>query len=560
MCLHTYQWHSKTIKCDLQSRMELELPMDENGFCIFHSEDKQWKYDNDCFYYFIELLGQSNKIAKAVELHGVKITGHTPEQHRETKMFEGAAIIFTSGIITNDLTIFDSTFYDDVHLQNMRFLGNVSLHTCQFFGGVELQFHTKFREDLDILDHCIFHKIVTIDNQSLLDGPTQIISCTFHDSFYLDDVICNSPVYINDNQFTKGDEVIDFTGTTFKMGISFNNNSYQGLLNCFESNFHDENSFINIPYNSNFELADCQYYGSVLFQGEEDKLMFGPNTILKIQQDNFHNSARFAFDYCDILNLNDDFIGQAKDLQDLQLLKISSTSRTQRFVHKVIFKGRDVNQEIIEDYTRVISRYFSSLYTTRLNVRYRRLTDQPALEVVYSSDEDLKDQFDERLQGVLESIKYGNEKINEDLSIQLQSLLLRLKRKEHNGQIETSDTNKLLSHLTDKKMSIEIIMGNNYNINQVNTGNNSQQTLSTGDIGSIKINEVKALAEAAKTELGKQSGFAPEQLTQAAAIIDDILERYEKGEKLDTSWKEKLLNTTGSLASIVSFLQGVSIG
>lgn len=559
MCNHTYQWENKRRSCTLQTLIELPLPIDIDGFCVFHSTDRAWKYDNDCFNYFVELIGQSNSKSQALHLHGIHMTGLTAEQHQEKEMFgDKAACLFTSGIIKNDFVLFDCVFYDDVYLENMRFVGEVALSKCEFKGDFEVKMNSVFREDFDT-DGCVFHKLFALDNGTSVHGPSQICQSTFHGSMDLDAVTFHSPLYLSDITCTTDDKVIDFTGSRFKMGLSIIDGNYKGLLNFFECEFHGENMIRNLPYHADFTIAGSQFYGSLLLQGTADRCLFGPNSILDIHHDQFHNSARITFDYCDMLNLNDEFISIVKDLEELQLIKINETCRTNRFKHKVVFNCREINHEVIEDYTRVVSRYFSRLHATMLSVSYRRLLDKPQLEVIYSSDENMEDDFHEKLEEGLKAIHIGHDQIDGDLSFQLKAILARLSRKQHSGDIETKDVGELLSLMTDYKLSINMIMGNNYNIKQHNSGNHVTQSITTGDINSQKVAELSELAKAATEELTNK-GFTPDQLKQAASIIDEMIERYGNGEVLDASWKERLLGATGSLASIGSLLQGLGIG
>ena len=559
MCKHTYLWHNKEKNCEIQSLISLTLPLDDKGLCIFHSNNLEWKYENDCFNYFVELLGESNEKNEPLNIHNFKVVGLKPEQHGETAMFEGNAICRTTAVVKNDLAIFDSVFYDDVYLENVRFLGNVSLATCEFRGDFEIKKGSKFMEDLEIIDKCVFHSLFSIDTDTLLDGPVQIENNTYRDIFYMDALTCHSPVYIVANHFLKKDGVIDFTKVNFKHGMSFQDNHYEGLLNFFECVFYDENSLGPLPYDADFSLADCDFYGSMLFQGNKGKLLFGPNSILKIGMDQFHGAARWSFNYCDILNLNDEFIEQAKKLEELHLIKINENCRTQRFIHKFVFPFRDINEDVYEDYMKVIGRYFASIYTTRLNISYRRLTERPALEVVYSSDEDLKDSFDEKLKETLEAIKFGSDKVDQDLALQLHSVMWRLKVKEGNNDLEPNQTENLLSLMTTFPITINNVMGNNYNISQFNTGNHVNQQLDVGGIESQEKIDLKTLVLAVKEEVTSQAEFTPEQLTQTAAFIDEMYELYVKGEKIDPSWRERLLGVTGNLASIGSLLQGFGI-
>lgn len=162
MCNYTYQWEIKTKECNLQTLNELPLSIDSDGFCIFHSTERAWKYDNDCFNYFVEIIGQINSKSQPLHLHGVHMVGFTPNQHQEKEMFEDkAACLFTSGIINNDFVLFDCEFYDDVYLENMRFVGEVALSKCEFKRDFEVKMSSIFREAFDI-DGCVFHKLFAL--------------------------------------------------------------------------------------------------------------------------------------------------------------------------------------------------------------------------------------------------------------------------------------------------------------------------------------------------------------------------------------------------------------
>ena len=110
MCTFTYEWENTKKGCGLNSRIDLELPVDSDDLCIFHSEQRDWKYDNDCFHYFIELIVQSNKGIKPIHFHGMKLTGHTSEQHGQKEMFDGGAIIFGEGVIKKELVFLTACF------------------------------------------------------------------------------------------------------------------------------------------------------------------------------------------------------------------------------------------------------------------------------------------------------------------------------------------------------------------------------------------------------------------------------------------------------------------
>jgi len=538
--------------------VSVDVPIDTEGYCIYHSQDLGWKYKQGGFQYFTELIGEGNTKRAPTEYYGLQIVGKRREEHLH-KMFEDKVVLLNDVIVPDDLTFFDCVFHDEVYLENIRFFGTTAFHGCEFKSGVEVH-RCRFDADLDVMQSCIFQGPVFINNGCTFNGPIQIDSNYFFHNFDVDNCMHLGPVYIADNQFKNEDEAVAFS-CIFKNGFTFRDNELEGYLSFQECQFFEENMIRNLSYNADFQMQECEYYGSMLFQGTEQKLQFSPNSTIEVNQNQFNGSARFTFDYCDMLNLNDEFIGQVKELEQLQLVKLNPTCKTHRFIKVIVYDTREITDILLEDYIRVVSRYFSHLFSSSLDIRYERFLEEPKMKVTFVSNDDLSAVFDRNLRKTLMYMDEKPSQVNDDLALQLSAIFERIKIQLKQRLIGTDSVNELLSLKDVNGLSPYLININMKNINQINTGNYVNQQLNVGDVDSIKLNNVKELAQQAKADLEKAPGFTADELQNACDMIDEILHRYEKeGKEAVKPWLTKaLLDTAGSVASIASLLQGMGL-
>lgn len=249
------------------------LPLDQNGYCLFHSKDIPWKEEQQFDLRFKQLWA----ILKALDSNGIYLSSNsnidtinlsectfigTPTHDGAKRSIDIINYIFNT---PRHLIFNHSVFEDVVRINNAAFeKTDVDFKFCQF------------KETFNISNSII--KRIAFDAARFKNG-IHLIENQFNDIFESCDVEVEGKFKVITNKFYK--EVF-FNETTFNTDyIQFDNNWFEGRFDFSECFMGGDFSVTNSQFYREVRFTDLIFQGPVIFMNNrvESNLIFKSNTI-----------------------------------------------------------------------------------------------------------------------------------------------------------------------------------------------------------------------------------------------------------------------------------------
>ncbi|MPL94169.1 hypothetical protein SDC9_40317 [bioreactor metagenome] len=223
------------------------LPIDEDGFCLFHSRNIEWKRENNFISKFISLIEMIN--------HYEEITSAKTKSIKYD--FSGFILIGLNNVIDlSDIHFlkypdFDNAiFYDSLLLNNVDFSQGALFESAKFKESVEIKNskfalsttfnNAVFEDSFSCIDTLFAHAVIFSD--TIFKKIVSFRKCTFEYLFMFDDVRCTNREYW-----------ATFFNLSFKNQslASFNRTKFEGLVKFENIEFGSDVSFIYSEFNLN---------------------------------------------------------------------------------------------------------------------------------------------------------------------------------------------------------------------------------------------------------------------------------------------------------------------
>lgn len=576
MCKHTHQMNGKTHSCRWGAYIlalapndpEFILAEDNAGYCLFHSRDLDWKRQKGFVESFmaLSLYLNEDKSEEQLEFHDFHFVGWEEDEDNLGAHFD-FNILFALTVISKDILLYDSTFYDHLYLERMIFRGDVTLINCTFQKQVHLN-RCVFGESLDVSDSTFLDQLHT-HHSNHFHVNLIFSDCNFSNVFDLENITCSAALIIEGNQFIGKESSFSLIGD-FKGGIFIRHNKTPGFFSIEESTFYSESQIYGVNRESDFQLRYCRIYGTLLLEGDEENLLFGPNSTLELDSMSFGENGRIIFSWCDLLNLNQDFLHRVKDFEQNEKVIINATCKIDRLRLVYEYPYNDVNEFVMEDMYRIITRYFRHLHIINLNVEIIRKRTKRRMQIIYTTRESITQQvFFKRLETTIHYV-FSNRPLPQgkfaitDLIVQRDALAQRMHLQLQQGSLNREEIIKQLSHEGQININLNLITNKNEyimekhenNQKSVNIFGKSTQTITNIFKGNRKSNTELLFAEATK-EVEEYADFNDKERTQILEMLIELKSKVDKDETIPSFLKDSLLSTAGSLASIGSLLQGI---
>ncbi|RHH07937.1 hypothetical protein DW228_18565 [Bacteroides fragilis] len=375
-----------------------ELPVDDKGFCIFHSEDLKWKNEHNFNYWFSLLFDFLSLVDdstieyehngwKEFDFRGVKWIG-TANRGAEPFLLldklnfsSSMFFLFQKGI-----------FYCELLMDNCNFLEcDIDLSLCTFLKPVSLT-HLKVNR-------------ISCDNSSFLNGLDMGNCVIFKDaSFYSMKVsgeFCFASVEFGDVvnfSFSKFDTTLwTLNNISFEMDTDFSSCIFNGRLEFENCTFLAGASFKNALFNDLAEFIESEYYEDVIFESEKsENKIFNKSIRLNLNDDNTFGC--FHFKNVNFFNIAEKDRKFLLDHQKDDKAYIGSGCIKYKVQSPIVNIKTDlINQYIIEELTYSFKNYFFHSSGFSLGVEFQdKCIDK--ISLFYFTDEDIEQsEFLERL-------------------------------------------------------------------------------------------------------------------------------------------------------------------
>lgn len=575
MCRHVHSMNGKEHGCRWPSYLkaispddpEFDLLHDSDGYCLFHSSNLDWKLENGFYESFVALFlylleDPREERISFFDFHFVGV--ELPEELKIKGECE-RTIPFEKTVITKPVLIYDSVFHDEVMPERLIFRHEVYIAGCTFHNVVDFS-NCAFGAEMQLCDNSVFHQRLAFSQRNRFLGVFEMARCTFHHSADLDNCHFNKTAYVEGCEFTNQEEGTFFMGV-FERGLSFKNNKTGGLLNIQESVFRGESFIFDYSYDTTLHVQECHVEGTLIFSGTESQLLFNPTTILEIRPEHFGPNGKVIFDYCDLLNVTQQFLLDLGDLEKMEKVRVNPTCRIDRLKFVFDLETHDINQYVVEDFYRLVTRYFSHLFSTHLNVDFQRRVSERKTVVTYTSREDIGQvDFLEKL-GVAThhlihaaNLKEGHRDA-EELEEMRESFFRRLLSKAKQQAITEPEVKRLFDHNKNINVTFnvnELIMEKKENKQKsINLFGKTEQTMTNIEIGNTNT-EIENKFRQAVQDVRNSPTFSDEKKEEILEALEELKVKMEKGEKVPQLFKDSLLSAAGSLASIASLFQGLA--
>lgn len=578
MCKHTHKMEGKIHSCRWGAYIlaispndpEFILVEDSAGYCLFHSQDLDWKLEQGFAEGFIALILYllEDTSEERIVLHDFHFVGTDMEfTEREDHSYTERGLYFDSAIIKKEVLIYDAVFHEDISLHRLIFKDDVTIINSTFKQQVHLA-RCVFNESLEIGQGSKFENQFHAHHYNRFFNNLIFTDCTFTDVFDLENIYCSQALIIEENQFNNRNASFSLIGE-FEQGLSIRNNLTPGLFSIEESIFHSDSLIYGIDRHSDFQLRDCRFIGTLILEGDEENLLFSPNSSIEIDPLHFSENGRIVFSWCDLLNLNQEFLSGLKDLEQTEKVIVNPSCKIDRLRLVYEYPYNDVNEWVLEDMYRIITRYFRHLFATNLNVEVVRKTKKRLMQVIYTSRENIDEKlFFERLEKTIHYV-FSDEQLPKgqysvvDLQEMRTSLAQRIAWQFGQGSLTQQTLLEQISHRGQVNINLitnknEFIMGDKHENKQksITIFGKTIQTMTNLFKGNKK-SKTELLFTDAINEVQQHEGFTEVERESILEMLTELQNKVERGEAVPTFLKDSLLSTTGSMASIVSLLQAV---
>lgn len=280
MCNHSYKNFSinkKNHKCQLDIN-ENRLPIDSDGKCIFHSEDKSWKQFQDFTTYlrtYITHCRENKKEIDLREVHFVSSKGKTEIDYIDMLVnanIEGAQfhnLVLMIGKKTpkqiNGILNFNHCF----------FFHDVIFRNCVFCSEVVIK-HISQRNDFGVLnfqiEDSVFEYFFEFNDPLDFCSNLRISNCEFKE-------------YAQFEQFFKQENTIEIVENRFLKNFTFLNSEIDALCIDFSNNtFKGDAKFTDVSFRGVEILFNNLVVDSkLLFTGTSERKVFYGNTQFAIE-------------------------------------------------------------------------------------------------------------------------------------------------------------------------------------------------------------------------------------------------------------------------------------
>lgn len=469
------------------------LPIDKDGYCIFHSKDLLWKRENDFVQRLTELIYLLNDsvyediaLVDFVMVGNLSLEDDDYEEHKYHIESDNKDIMyFTHTWCEKHFRIQHATFVDPIILKKCYFKYDLIIDNCVFQNSLSIK-HIVIGTDL-LIENTPFNKNLVVNVKNRILGNFTIIDSRFLGRTNISDIIIEDHSVINGCYFGETTDYTNFN-CAFDGGLNFTRNEFGHL--CFDHCFFmGDSTFEDLKQKQSWQIYQPIIMGKIAFAGNENDLLFNSKTTIELTPDCFEEMGHIIFDYCNIKDLGTAFVTNVKELELMELVEIHPSCQVDRLT--VVYEYQpysNLKANIIEDFVNIITRYFGRWHSVNLTVNIYRERKKSKIKIVFKTTDNLTDEeFNRIMRNFYTTIvnidknKENNEV--EDIKYSYEILLNRLFKNVNTIGID--GVKNILSLQGHINVNIEkiMIMGDEFKINNSQIG-----ILSTGDNSTIEGN------------------------------------------------------------------------
>lgn len=399
MCKHQY---SKTVRGQANScqynTIIVDLPLDDEGLCLFHSSNLQWKESynfQDYFFEAIKMIANDEKLK----------------------------FIFIDFIFPNDITLNNIAFNKVVDFSSSVF------HKKVIFKGVSLsnmgasfnktEFHDVFifkgsrKASMDF-SYAIFQSSASFSD-IVEENPMMFIETQFQDGFTMENCIFNGMVNFDDAKFSrkqqknmttfinvKFDNIVSFQKAIFESPVKFDTVMFNHEAQYIDTEFKMVQDFTNYyDYALNFSKISLGEKGYLIIRSTDPMNKTFKQEVKIGLNDN--NVGKILFENVNFNLIEEKSRSKLWELSKLGMVEVGDGCIKYRFKSKVKTITTQ-NVALVVEFIQVFTSYF--LHRNGINLGMEIVErSEKGISFFYFSDEDIStEDFDQYLKEIQSEI------------------------------------------------------------------------------------------------------------------------------------------------------------
>ncbi|NNE32513.1 MAG: pentapeptide repeat-containing protein [Winogradskyella sp.] len=425
MCNHKYKINSfkapkacylEELVSEYQDELKFELPVDDQGMCLFHSEDSQWKIENQ----FDEKLNKlfsfmvGNKGIKEVDFRGFYFVSNNEK-----------GIQWSDLTLTKPLNLGGAKFECEFHLTNSHFADDVYMDEVELHKIFNVE-HCEFTSSFTSIGGSIFHSTVYMSDVNFTD-LFDIKHAQFLGQVSLAPVIFQGYTVFDDAVFKASRTGFNYFVITAKDYTTFKDTVFHDPVQFEKCQFIGDTHFDKTVFKRQLHFEQPTISGNVFFKGESDDFkIFGNEVNMEIGLSSFEKSGQIIFENANLLNLDSTTKQKLTQLKAHRRIEIGSGTIVFRVSFEQIYKDEDLTELFLRDLLSTIRDYFDKKLNKHFEFVFRKEEDDIIVsfftdEFANVSDfeksyEETKDEISDRKKTVEEVVlKYLKDKFDTDL-------------------------------------------------------------------------------------------------------------------------------------------------
>lgn len=387
MCKHQYEIElfqaAKT--CYLQQVFvdyynelgKLKLPLDEEGYCLFHSTNEEWKLENKFEIHLQQLLHLMLEVNefKDVDLRGIEVVSKSEKGIEWKGMTTTKPLNLCSAQFHTSLTFDHCHFGGELYLDKANILGVWSVENSVFSTNFTAIQGTVFQSNV-YMKEVIFYDLFDVQDAMFL-GQINLNAVTFNGYANWDRAVFNS-------------EKNSFSYFQFNIGsnanATFRETEFHNIVQFENCVFEGDTQFVETLFKKGVFITKPEIKTNVSFRGKsEEERMFQDEVEMTIGRYSFHNAAQLIFENTDLTLLDNKTKTKLTDLKANRLIVLGKGTIVFRVSLEERYRYSELGEIFISDLLQTIRQYFKKKLNNQFEIILTR--EEEDLIITFVTDD-----------------------------------------------------------------------------------------------------------------------------------------------------------------------------
>ncbi len=359
---------------------KLKLPLDEEGYCLFHSTNEEWKLENKFEIHLqriLHLMLEVNEF-KDVDLRGIEVVSKSEKGIEWKGMTTIKPLNLCSAQFHTSLTFDHCHFGGELYLDKANILGVWSVENTVFSTNFTAIQGTVFQSNV-YMKEVIFYDLFDMQDVMFL-GQINLNAVTFNGYANWDRAVFNS-------------EKNSFSYFQFNIGsnanATFRETEFHNIVQFENCVFEGDTQFVETLFKKGVFITKPKIKANVSFRGKsEEERMFQDEVEMTIGRYSFHNAAQLIFENTDLTLLDNKTKTKLTDLKANRLIVLGKGTIVFRVSLEERYRYSELDEIFIHDLLQTIRQYFKQKLKKYFEIILTREEDD--LIVTFVTD-DFKD-------------------------------------------------------------------------------------------------------------------------------------------------------------------------